>query len=89
MFDESHATHVGGEVVNLVGVAGGGLAVLLEVQVEREILDVVETLIPFVQRLDVHGADLLVALFAKISHQASADEAAGPGYHGEFTFHDN
>src|ERR1019366_6132574 len=87
VFDEPHAAHVRGEVINLIRSPGGPLAVLSKVQVEREILDVVEPLIPLIQRLDVHGTDLLVALFAEVRHQASADETPGTSYHGEFVFH--
>ena len=34
MFDESHAAHVGGEVVDFVGAVGGNFAVFLEIEIE-------------------------------------------------------
>ena len=43
VFDEAHAAHVGGELEDDVGACGGLAAVVLVLQVEREVLDVVET----------------------------------------------
>ena len=63
------------------------LAVLVQVQIEREILDIGEDLIPLVERLHVHGADFLIALVPEVGHQAAADKSAGAGYDNEFIFH--
>ena len=87
VLDESHAAHVGGEVVDLKRAAGCDFAIFLEVQVQREILHVVEALVPLTNRLDIHGADLPEAPFSKVGHQAAADETPGAGDHGEFVFH--
>ncbi len=80
VLDEAHAAHVRREIVDFVGALGGGLAIVFEVQVEREILDIVEALIPLVERLDVHGANLLITLFAERGDEMTADKTAGPGY---------
>ena len=76
VLDEAHAAHVGGQVVNLHGALGGRLAVFLEIQIEGEILDVVEALVPFVERLDVHRANVAVALLAQQRDQRAANKTA-------------
>ena len=58
VLDEAHAAHVGGEVVDDVCAAQRGLAVLLLLQIEAEVLRLGEALIPLVKRFDVDGADV-------------------------------
>jgi hypothetical protein len=67
LLDETHAAHVRGKVKDLAGAFGGGLAVLFQVEVERQILDIVEALIPFVERLDVYCADAPMALAPQVT----------------------
>ena len=57
VFDEAHAAHVGGELEDDVGAFGGLEAVVLVLEVEREVFDVLGDLVPLVERLDVDGAD--------------------------------
>ena len=79
MFDEAHAAHIRGEVVDFVRALGGNLAVFLEIQIELQILDVREALVPLAGRLSVHGADVLVTLFAKPSDQMATDKSTCAG----------
>ncbi len=78
-FDEPHPAHVGREVVYLrCALARAGARGLLT-EIEREIFDVRESLIPVVCRLEVHGAKTAMALPAKMRDQVTADEASGAG----------
>ena len=81
VLDKAHAPHIGGEVIDLVRAFGGRLAVLFQIQVEHQVLDVLEYLIPFVDWFDVHGADLAISLAAKFGHQRASDKAARARYH--------
>ena len=81
ILDEAHATHVGGEIVDFVGASRGSLAVFLEVQIEREIFDIFEALVPLMERLDVDGANGLVATGAKRRYEMAANEPAGSRDH--------
>jgi hypothetical protein len=56
-------------------------ATLLFIQIQGQILNIIKALIPVIERLDVHRADPLVALFPQQCHQGSADEATGPGHY--------
>src|SRR5208282_3453952 len=78
--DESHATHVGSEIVDVTGALGRRLAVLLLIQIQREILNIREALVPMMQRLDVNGANALVALRPQGSHQSAADKSTGTSH---------
>ena len=64
VFDEAHASHIGREIVNVVRAPGCALTVFQKVEVERKVLDIVETLIPLTERLDIDSADLSVSLTA-------------------------
>ncbi len=67
VLDEPHAAHIRREIVNLESALGGALAVLEDVQIELEIFDVVENLVPLFERLDINGADF-VSLPAKFGN---------------------
>jgi hypothetical protein len=55
-----------------------GLVTIIEVfEVELVIFDVVEGLVPFVERLLIDGAEVGVALTAKVSNEVAANETAG------------
>jgi hypothetical protein len=79
VLDEAHAAHVGGEVVDFVGTFGRIFAVFLEIQIEGQILDVIEALVPLVERFCVDGSDTL-ALLAKLGNQMATDEATSACY---------
>lgn len=61
MLDETHSAHVSGEVVDFVRAPGSDFAAFFKVEVENQVLDVIETLIPIFQRLAIDGADVPVA----------------------------
>ncbi len=63
--NESHAAHVGSEVVNFMRAASCDLAVPPFIQVQREILNISKALIPVTQRLNIHRANALIALLPK------------------------
>src|SRR5689334_12738778 len=74
MLDKSHATHVGRQVVQVRGVPSNRLAVLLEIQIERQIFDILESLIPFVDGLTINSPNSLNATAAQGSNQISPNE---------------
>ena len=76
IFDEAHAAHVRGEIEDLIGALANGIAVVLQIQVQHQVLDIVGHLVPFIQRLDVHRPNLRESLPAKIRNQRSADESS-------------
>jgi len=45
-------------------------------QVEAQVLNVIETLQPFLERLDVHRAQAIESLSAQFRQQMAADETA-------------
>ena len=61
-FDNAHPAHVGGEVVDVVGVLYGPVAVVLLPQVEGPVVRQRKHLKPLVWRLGVDGAHLIEAL---------------------------
>ena len=87
-FDEPHAPHVGGEVVHDGRAADRRLAGLELLQVEAEVLDLGEALIPALERLDVDGAQPRVPLPTQIRNRVPPDEAAGPAHHDPIAFVD-
>ena len=87
VFDESHASHIGGKVVNFSGTVNSLLAGSTIAQIEGQILNVVEALIPFLSWLEINrpdGADLIPAQFA---NQPAADESAGSANRDFKLFH--
>jgi hypothetical protein len=75
VFDKTHPAHIGREIVDVPDALGGLLTVLLEIQIEREILNVVETPVPLINRLNVYRPDPLVASRAEIRDKIPANEA--------------
>lgn len=78
-FDKAHAAHVGGEHVDLAGILAGFVTGVFVVEVELEIFDVVEALVPLIERFDVDRADVLVAVLAKLGDEVAADKTAAAG----------
>src|ERR1700674_3553286 len=78
MFYEAHATHICGEIVDVLSAFGGRLAVFLQVQVERQVLDVVEAAVPLLQGFDINSPKGSVALLAKCCDEVAADEPSRP-----------
>jgi hypothetical protein len=56
---------------------------LLLIQIQREILNVRESLVPMRQRLDIDGAKALVALRSQGGHESAADKAPGASHKHE------
>jgi hypothetical protein len=69
------------------GAFGGSLAVLFHVEIERQILDIVEALIPLVERLDVHRADPPEALPPQVRDEVAANESTGAGHYNQTILH--
>ena len=74
--DETHAAHVSREIVELVRGGGRDLAVFPQIQIQLQIFDIVEALIPLVERLNVNRANAAVSLAAEGRDQMSTDEPA-------------
>ena len=83
VLDEAHATHIGSEIQHYGGTTHSGLTCLLVLQVQLQVFHVWETLIPFIQRFDIHGTDLLVTLTRQVPYQVSSNEAAAAAYYNQ------
>ena len=77
--DETHAAHVGGEVIDFHRAFADALAIVLDAHVEAEVLHAGHVQIPFVKRLLVHRADVGEAFFGEIQGEVAGDESAGAG----------
>src|ERR1043166_3721359 len=86
VFDEAHAAHVGGEIVNDGRVLQRLFAGVLFLEIELEIVDVGEALVPFVERFQVHGPHVRVPLPEEVRDEVAADESAAAAYNN-FLFH--
>ena len=62
VFDESHAAHVGSEIIDNGGVAERLFAGGFILQINPEIFNLGENLVPFIEWFDVHRAQILAAL---------------------------
>jgi hypothetical protein len=78
IFDEPHAAHVGGEVVDVVHAATSFVASFPFLEVGDDVLGFVEHLIPLVNRLHVDAANLMPVL-QQSSRQVTANETAAAG----------
>ena len=87
VFDEAHAAHVGGEVVDIADAAARFLAFVAEIEIGLDVLDVVEHLVPLVERFDVDAANPLDALLAQLRDQMSANEPAAACYENNLILH--
>jgi hypothetical protein len=82
LLDEAHAAHVRGKIVDFVGALSGAIAVFFEIQIEGEIFDVVEALIPFGEGLSVNRSNMFVSLSAKLRDEMTAYESTRTGDYG-------
>ena len=87
VLDEAHAAHVGREVEDRVGALDGGVAVALEVEIEDEVLDVGEPLVPTGLGFAVDGADAGEPLAPEIGDEVPADETAAATDNYEVILH--
>ena len=87
-FDEAHAAHVGGQVIDNASVFDGLFAGFAPLQIQDEVFDVWEDLVPLGDGFDIDGAQIGVALALKICYQMTADKAATTANNDFFAFHD-
>ena len=66
VFDETHATHVRGKIIDLIGVPADRFTLILQVEVQHQVLNIVKPQIPFIERLDINCANLRESLVTKI-----------------------
>lgn len=65
LFSIKPIPHIRGKVADLTGPVNSDLAVLFVIKVKRQILNIVETPIPFIEWLNVHSPQLSLASFTK------------------------
>ena len=87
VLDETHAAHVGRQIVNNINAADRVFACRFLAQIQVPILNIREKLIPLIQRFYIDRAHLF-ALPTKVSDQMSADETSGAANY-DFTRHRN
>ncbi len=75
-FDETHSAHVSGEIVNLFRAFGRAFAGFFELQIRLDVFDLRKALIPFVEWLDVHRANVFMTFAQKFGHEMAADKSA-------------
>jgi hypothetical protein len=76
VLDEAHASHVGRQVVGFAGARAGPAAVGQVLQIQPQVFHVVETLMPFVERLAIDRPQMGVPATTQRGDQMSADKAA-------------
>jgi hypothetical protein len=76
VLDESHAAHVGREVVDVLRALDGLDARVVELEVEDAVVRLVGHLVPLLDRAHVHRADVGVAVREEGGDEVRADEAA-------------
>src|SRR2546430_2019672 len=87
VFDKPHSPHIRSEIVNDISRHDSLLTRLFCLAIKPNVLDVSESLIPLVHRLDVYGPDIGVSLHAQISAQMAADESASAADNDFTCFH--
>jgi hypothetical protein len=75
---ESHAAHVGRQVVNNLATPNGAVALVMIPKIEDEVFHIVETLVPLVERLFVDCPDSRCAFSTKVGDQMASDESTRP-----------
>jgi glycosyltransferase involved in cell wall biosynthesis len=89
ILNEPHPSHVCSKVVNELNPRNRLLAGWLVSQVETEVFDVGELLVPFIERFDVNSPNMPAALPAKVRDQIAADKPSGATHKYLFVFHNN
>jgi hypothetical protein len=77
---EAHTAHVGGKIEDVPRLAGCQAARFLHRQIQHAVINIVESLIPPFERLDVYGPKPTVATASKLRHEVAAYEASRTGY---------
>src|SRR5262249_56043072 len=81
VFDETHAAHVGGQIIDVRRATSRCFAVFLHIEIEGNIFHVIEALIPLIERLYINATDALKTAAAQRRNKRAADEAACATYH--------
>jgi hypothetical protein len=77
VLDKSHPAHIGREIVDLFNAPGRVAAGVHVAQIQLQILRLVRSKEPLVQRFAINGAHRNAA-FHEVAGQLTTDEAAGP-----------
>ena len=85
-FDEAHAAHVGGQVVDLHGAFANSAAIGLNAHVQTQILNAGNVEIPFVKRLFVHRADVGKAPLLEVPCEVAGNKPARAGDDDQIVF---
>ena len=76
MFDEPHPAHVRGELVHFASIAAHAPALVNELEVGGTVVHALMDLIPFSDRLNVHGTHGAI-LASELGNEVPANEASG------------
>ena len=79
--DESHAAHVGREVVALASAPQRAFTGQRIAQIKHNVVDLREGLQPFLEWLAIYSPNWTPALAEKVGDEMTANEAAGPANH--------
>jgi len=58
VLDKPHPAHIRGEIIDVPSPLQGSITVVQFLEIEHKVFHLVESLIPPVHRLDVHGANV-------------------------------
>ena len=72
-----------GEIEDIIGVLGGGLAGVQQGEIEVQILDIVENLIPFLEGLAIDRPNVTKSPIPQGSHHMPADKSSGSRHQDE------
>ncbi len=86
VLDETHPTHVGGKVVDIVGMGECLRAGALHAQIRNRVLRVLMNLVPLIERLEVYRPDS-VALAQQVGDEMAPDEASTAGDYNQIIAH--
>lgn len=81
VLDEPHAAHIGGQVETDIGALQRGEGTVAIRQVQSEILDVGEPLVPLGGRLAIHGPNRPEAALPEFGYEGATNESTGPAHH--------
>ena len=86
VFDETHSTHVGSEVIDKIDIGDGAFAAFLFLKIELQIFRFRKHLEPRLKRFHIDDANFF-ALAKQVGHEMAANEAASPTDHDFLRFH--
>src|SRR5438128_12695574 len=87
VLDKAHPPHVCRQVEDAESATHRLLALLAHPEVQPQVLNIVNPLKPFLERLNVHGAQAIESMSAQFRHQMAADKAARAADDEYFAFH--